>query len=144
MAAQDGVDRFIASTHGVNSEGLRVDLRAGRHRFAADEPPSAGGEDAGPNPFGLLASGLIACTAITTRMYADRKGWPLEEIKVDVRVTESDDGSPTVHRRIRLVGDLDDDQRRRLAEVAERTPVTLAIRDGLPIETTYREGPSEA
>lgn len=141
MAAQDGVDRFIASAHGVNGQGLRVDLRAGRHRFLADEPPSAGGEDEGPNPFGLLASALIACTAITTRMYADRKEWPLEEIKVDVRVTESEDGPPTVHRRVRLVGDLDDDQRRRLAEVAERTPVTLAIRDGLPIETVHRQEP---
>lgn len=142
MTAQDADGRFIASTHGVNGEGLRVELRAGRHRFVADEPPSAGGEDEGPNPFGLLASGLIACTAITTRMYADRKGWPLEEIKVDVRVTETEDGPPTVHRRVRLVGDLDEEQRRRLAEIAERTPVTLAIRDGLPIETTYREGPA--
>lgn len=140
MPPHDADGRFLTSAHGSMHEGLRVDLRVGRHRLVADEPPTAGG-DAGPNPFGLLASGLIACTAITARMYAERKGWPLDEVHVDVRVTE-DDGAPRVHRRVRLVGDLDDGQRGRLAEIIERTPVTLAIRDGLPIQTTYRDDTS--
>lgn len=139
MSPSDVDRQFLTSAHGVTREGLRVDLRVGRHRLVADEPPSGGGEDAGPTPFGLLASSLIACTATTARMYAARKGWDLEEIKVDVRITEDDGDVPTVHRRVRLDGDLDDAQRQRLAEIIERTPVTLAIRDGLPIETTYRD-----
>lgn len=139
MTSGDGGGRLLTSAHGVSEAGLRVDLRVGRHRLTSDEPPSIGGEDAGPNPFGLLASGLIACTAITARMYADRKGWPLEEIQVDVRITETDEGTREVNRRVRLSGDLDDAQRARLSEIIERTPVTLAIKDGLPIETTYRD-----
>ena len=56
---------------------------AGRHTLTADEPVAAGGADAGPAPFAYLLSGLIACTAITLRMYADRKGWALRRVTVD-------------------------------------------------------------
>src|ERR1700736_2026281 len=57
-----------------------VDIRAGKHKFVADEPPGGGGDDAGPSPFGLLLSSLGACTAITLRMYCERKQWALGEI----------------------------------------------------------------
>src|ERR1700737_4536164 len=61
----------------------RVQLRAGAHQMVADEPATNGGGDAGPSPFGLLLSGLAACTATTLRMYAERKGWTLAAIEVD-------------------------------------------------------------
>lgn len=127
---------FITSAHAVSEEGIRVDLRVGRHQLVSDEPPPEGTGE-GPTPYGLLAAALIACTSITARMYADRKGWSLGEIKVDVRMIEDGDGPPVLRRQVRFSGDLDDDQRGRLAEIIEKTPVTRAVRHGLPLETTY-------
>ena len=69
----------------------RVDLQTGDHQLVADEPTTNGGGDVGPSPFGLLLSGLAACTATTLRMYADRKGWALTTLEVDVRYTVTDD-----------------------------------------------------
>jgi len=114
----------------------RVDLRAGRHQLTADEPVVAGGGDLGPSPFGLLVGALAACTATTLRMYAARKGWELTMIEVDVRYDVGDDGRGVIERTITLPSDLSPEHRAGLAEVAERTPVTLAIRAGTPITTT--------
>ena len=126
----------LGSVTGV-SEGphWRVDLRSARHNLVSDEPEPDGG-DAGPAPFSLWLSGLAACTASTLRMYSDRKGWPLE--RVEVRLTYQ---APSVkelgevHRSIKLIGPLDEAQRARLAEIAEKTPVTKAVKAGVPIHT---------
>jgi putative redox protein len=120
----------------------RADLRAGAHELIADEPAAVGGGDLGPTPFGFVMSGLVACTAITVRMYAERKGWDLASIDVDVRYNLADDGHPSIDRTITLAGNLSGDQRERLAEIAERTPVTLALRGGTPITTTFRPAPA--
>src|SRR6187200_1407130 len=80
-----------------------VDIRAGHHAVVADEPPGGGGEDAGPSPFALLLSGLAACTVITLRMYAERKGWPLEGI--DARLTYAAGSSGGhIDRQLRFIG----------------------------------------
>jgi putative redox protein len=71
-------EKIADATATIGTDRYHVDLQAGRHGLAADEPAEHGGADTGPPPFGLLLSGLGACTAITLRMYADRKGWPLE------------------------------------------------------------------
>jgi putative redox protein len=107
------------------------------HELVADEPIDAGGGDLGPTPFGLLASSLAACTAITLRMYAVRKRWQLSSIDVDVRYDLNDDNELSIARLITLPVDLPDEQRERFAEIAERTPVTLAIRGGTPIRTRF-------
>lgn len=112
-----------------------VDLRAGRHALQADEPPSVGGGGAAPGPFALVLSGLVACTAITLRMYAQRKGWPLADVAVDARMARSGDAH-SVERRITLHGPLDDSQRARLLEISEKTPVTKLVRAGAAIHTT--------
>jgi len=112
-----------------------VDLRAGKHRLVADEPASQGGADAGPGPFSLLLSGLAACTAITLRMYARRKGWNLASIDVDAQIFRHGSTS-RIDRRISLQGDLDDAQRSRLLEMSEKTPVTLTLKGGIDIRTT--------
>ena len=130
--------RQLTSAHGVSRDGLQTELRLGRHRLVSDEPMESGGQDAGPSPIGYLAASLVACTTMTVRMYARRKGWQLDEVRVDVRAIE-EAGATTLRRRVRLSGDLDRSQRRRIAAVVERTPMTVAIRDGLPIETTYRD-----
>lgn len=115
-------------------EGYTTDIRAGNHGLTADEPESVGGNDLGPCPYSLLMSSLGACTSMTLRMYADRKGWPLKSIKVhlkhgkihakDCENCETAMGKiDRIERVIELDGDLDDAQRQRLLEIADRCPV---------------------
>lgn len=113
-----------------------VKVRAGHHTLVADEPVSAGGGDAGASPFGLLLSSLGACTAITLRMYTERKKWPLAGIHVRLAYRWEGD-APHIDRDLTLKG-LDADQRARCAEIAEKTPVTRALKHGITIKTTLR------
>lgn len=106
-----------------------------QHSLSADEPLRLGGADAGPAPFDLLVSALGACTAITLKMYAAKKGWPLESLDVRLEYIGSGD-TPRIERVLVPAGPLDEAQRLRLADVAERTPVTLAIKNGVTINTT--------
>jgi putative redox protein len=131
------VAHAVGST-GSTAPAFRVDLRVGAHQLVADEPAAAGGGDVGPTPFGLVLSGLAACTAMTLRMYAARKGWELTTIVVDVRYDVADDERGAIERTITVPFDVPAEQRDRLADIAERTPVTLAIRGGTPITTTFR------
>lgn len=135
--AADGsaFQRVAAAVATSTGENYRVEIRAGRHHLTADEPQVVGGADTGPAPFGLLLSALGACTAITLRMYAERKGWPLSDVRVRLGYEKSSTAN-RVTRRITLMGDLDDKQRARLLDIAERTPVTLALRNGVPIDTS--------
>ena len=116
----------------VKPYGVRID--AGGHALRGDEPVDHGGADSGPTPFGLLLSGLGACTAITLRMYAERKGWPLAGVDVTLTYIVKDQNTRWIDRLITLHG-VDDDQRAKLAEVAEKTPVTKAVRAGTEIRT---------
>jgi putative redox protein len=127
------------ATATLGPSGYTAALRAGGHELTADEPESKGGADAGPTPLGLLLASLAACTAITLRMYAERKGWALTGIRVDTRFA-ADDPAPDgrIERFLHLDGDLDDDQRARLAEIAERTPVSSIVAEGRQIFTTVR------
>ncbi|MES2058100.1 MAG: OsmC family protein [Pseudomonadota bacterium] len=111
-----------------------VAIEAGHHRLTADEPVKLGGQGAGPAPFDLLLSALGACTAATLKMYAERKGWPLEGLDVDLTLIRNDQGD-RIERRLHPKGPLDAAQRAKLADVAERTPVTLAIKNGVMINT---------
>jgi putative redox protein len=121
--------------------GYAQAIHAGHHQLAADEPKSNGGSDSGPAPYALLLSGLGACTAITLRMYADRKGWPLGEIHVRLSMLKSRDGRERIERVITFGAALSDDQRARLGEIAGKTPVTRTISAGAPITTTIIEQP---
>jgi putative redox protein len=129
-------ERVADATARIGTDRYHVDIQTGRHALAADEPAENGGAETGPAPFGLLLSGLSACTAITLRMYADRKGWPLEGVDVRLAYTVKDRATRWIDRQITLRGPLEDDQRARLAEVAEKTPVTRAVRAGTEIRTT--------
>lgn len=122
------VSAAIASTR------YRVTIAAGPHQIIADEPVSLGGQGDGPAPFELLLSALGACTAATLKMYAERKKWPLDSLTVDLTILRGEDGDQ-IERILHVHGSLDEAQRARLADVAERTPVTLAIKSGLKIET---------
>jgi putative redox protein len=123
-----------AAAH-VGTARYAVDIETGGHRLVGDEPVAAGGADAGASPFGLVLSGLGACTAITLKMYAERKGWMLTGVAVELAYRREGD-TAHIDRDVRVEGDLDDAQRARLAEIAEKTPVTLALRAGTEIRTT--------
>ena len=133
--------RHVARAVGVTSASApqwRVELEAGAHHLVADEPTNMSGGDAGPTLFGLLLCGLAACTATTLRLFAGRKGWHLAAIEVNVVYNLADDERTSIVRTITVPSELRDDQRARLADVAERTPVTMAIRTGTPITTSIR------
>ncbi|HKP55353.1 MAG TPA: OsmC family protein [Polyangiales bacterium] len=122
-----------------SAQGLRVEIQNGRHRLTADEPVSAGGGDAGPSPYQLLLSSLAACTAMTLRMYADRKGWTLGNIHVDLELhKDGEDSTGTIKRVLSFSAPLSEEQRQKLAAIAEKTPVTRTVRAGAPIATEIR------
>ena len=116
--------------------GVRID--SGGHDLRGDEPVSHGGGDTGPAPFGLLLAGLGACTSITLRMYAERKQWPCTGADIELSYVVVDRSTRWIDRKITLRGPLDDDQRAALAGIAEKTPVTNAVRAGTEIRTTLR------
>lgn len=111
------------------------EIRAGRHTLRADEPVTSGGTDTGPDPYALLLSALGACTSMTIRMYADRKGWPLTGITVRLSQgkiyardcadceTRDDSRIDAIEREIELTGALSEEQRQRLLAIAEKCPV---------------------
>ena len=119
----------------IGTRNYEVSLVAGHHSLNADEAVEAGGQDIGPAPHELLCAALGACTAITLRMYAKRKDWQLRSVHVDVYL-ELQGQKRAVTRKLRLDGDLDQTQRARLADIAERTPVTLTLKQGVMITTT--------
>jgi len=126
-------------------------IRAGRHHLTADEPVSSGGLDRGPSPYDLLLASLGACTAMTLRLYAEHKTLPLERITVSLhhhRIHADDCASCTesatgrvdrIERRIRVEGDLDDVQRTRLLEIANRCPVHRTLEGEKEIVTLLAE-----
>ena len=118
-------------------------IRAGHHVLLADEPAALGGADAGPAPYAFVLSGLGACTAITLRMYAERKGWELGEVGVDL-VMLRDGDAERIERTIRIAGAITEEQRARLAEIAEKTPVTKTIKRGTMIATSFVPTPGQA
>lgn len=129
----------------ADAEGFLQDVNAGPiHHVLADEPLAYGGTNRGMSPYGFLSAGLGACTSMTIRMYARRKGWPLEHVSVDVchdkvhaqdAETGSGDKIDTWRRRIRLTGPLDATQRQRLLEIADKCPVHRTLEKSSKVET---------
>ena len=128
--------RAIATFSGTN---YSTEVRCGRHTVTADEPTTRGGQDVGPSPSDLLSIALASCTAMTLRMYAERKQWPLDGIEVEVDLHRAADKSTAMDRVLRLRGPLSAEQRTRLADIAERTPVTLTLKSGAQIRTAVEE-----
>ena len=121
----------------IGATNYLVAITAGHHELKADEGIALGGKDVGPAPYELLCAALCACTAITLRMYAERKQWPLRSLHVSAHFKRSGN-EQEIRRVLKFEGELDDAQRARLADIAERTPVTLTLKQGLPIVTTVK------
>ena len=126
---------MVQAKASIGTTNYAVSITAGHHQLNADESVKLGGKDTGPAPYELLCSALGACTAITLRMYAERKGWPLRGLDVDVRF-EWKSGEGAIARVLSFEGELNNDQRARLADIAERTPVTLTLKQGVVITTS--------
>jgi uncharacterized OsmC-like protein len=128
----------------VGKTGFHTNLHSGSHHLVADEPSSVGGADRGPTPYEYLLTALGSCTAMTLRVYADRKGWPLESAVVHLRSTRSHEKDCSecvdhkvdighIDRRLELEGPLTEEQRTRLAEIADRCPVKQTLERGIVV-----------
>jgi len=118
------------------SEGkFQQAVNVGPHRLTGDEPTDVGGDDRGPSPFEFVFAGLGTCTSMTVKMYADRKGWPLKSVNVEVSGDKRDDGAFVFKRSITLDGDLNEEQRARLLDIANKCPVHKMLSGKIAIET---------
>ena len=119
----------------------QVEARVGDAAFLIDEPVAAGGLGSGPNPYNLISAAVGACTTMTIRLYANRKGWPLARVQVAVKHSRADLNARDVFQmEIALEGNLDDVQRARLMEIAERCPVHLTLARGADVRAMLMPG----
>ena len=152
MTTHHETGQSTASTEGTvivtetGSGTYTQQIAAGHHELVSNEPRPIG-DDAGPTPYDLLLAGLGACTSMTVRMYADRKGWPLERVRVTLRHSRihakdcADCETSTgwighIDRGVELSGELDDSQRQRLLHIAERCPVHQTLTSEVRIATS--------
>jgi len=149
IAAQPAADTRITARTGPG--GYLTEILANRHSLLADEPVQVGGTDEGPTPFDLLVAALGACTSMTLRMYADRKGWPLEAATVRLKhekihaseceACEIKEGMlDRIEREIEIEGPIDSDQKQRLLQIADRCPVHRTLTSEVEIRTRLKDG----
>ena len=147
-APPSGAPEGVVRVTEADPDGFLQDIQSGPHHHAlADEPERLGGTDRGMSPYGFVAAGLGACTSMTIRMYARRKGWPLAHVEVEVthdklHAEDADEAGAgqakkvdVFRRTIRLEGDLDEAQRARLLEIADRCPVHRTLEQSSRVET---------
>ena len=151
----------MASVTVLSEEAYRQEITAGPHRLLADEPVSAGGTDTGPDPYQLLLAALGACTSITMRMYAERKGWDLRTVRVElnqeqIHAADCADCEATegrldhIEKRIYVSGDLSSEQTAQLLQIAQRCPINLTLQrevsmdDAIELEIDSDHFPGQA
>lgn len=123
----------------IGAELYKTEINSATHTMISDEPESAGGMDLGFAPNELLASSLAACTCITLRMYANRKGWELTDVKVEVTLdTDPIENKTKIIRDIQLFGDLDNDQIARLLNIANKCPIHKILSNTIEISTILK------
>lgn len=134
----------------LGEEGFTTDIMVRKHALTADEPESVGGNDFGPSPYELVSAGLGACTAMTLQMYARRKKWDLKEVTVHLEhykdyaedMTNTEDSKSKIDhfdRVIELEGDLDDDQKKRLLEIANKCPVHRTLHSDIKVNSVLKK-----
>jgi uncharacterized OsmC-like protein len=129
-----------------DAAGFAQEIVVGPHRLTADEPIEAGGRDTGPSPYDLLLAALGSCTSMTVSLYARAKKWPLESVTVnlrhskihaaDCRDCETKEGKiDRIEREIHFAGTLDQEQRKKLLEIADKCPVHRTLHSEIDIQT---------
>lgn len=142
----DGTEQGVATVRG-GAHGFAQEITAGRHRLTADEPVSAGGTDLGLGPYDLLLAALGACTSMTIALYARRNSWQLSGVTVRLRHSRihADDCAECetkqgmldrIEQEVALPGELTDQQRRKLLEIANKCPVHRTLASEINIRTT--------
>ena len=127
------------------------DITVGPHKLQADEPSDVGGGDAAPTPYELLLAALGACTSITVQMYAERRRWPLEGVHVELSYAKvhADDCASCdtevrtierIEREISLLGDLSEEQRQRLMDIADKCPLHRTLTSQIEVRTRQIAG----
>lgn len=134
----------------ANAEGFTTRMKVGNHYLVSDEPQDVGGNDAGPSPYEFLSAGLAACTAMTLQLYAKRKNWPLEMVRVHTRYgkihaedcercEEEESRIDTFERILELQGPLSASQRERLLDIANKCPVHRTLSGKIQVLTKLEE-----
>jgi putative redox protein len=126
-------------TASIGKEHYNTTLTYGAHAFFVDELPENGGKDTGPSPSGLIASSLASCTAITLRMYADRKGYDVEKIDVKVALTRKDESGIShslFEQKIFVTGNISESERKRLLEIADKCLIHKTLKGEITITST--------
>lgn len=123
------------TTASSSSTTYRTEIRNEQHTLTADEPLSLGGGDTGPTPDSLLEAALASCTAITLRMYANRKEWPITGIHVTVQLERKEAKSIFI-RNIQIEGAIDETQKQRLLQIAQACPVSKTLQGEIGVSTT--------
>ena len=142
----EAVEEGVVTVRG-SAEGFAQEITAGRHRLIADEPVPVGGTDRGPGPYDLLLAALGACTSMTVTLYARRKVWRLTDVTVRLRHSrihaedcaecETQEGMlDRIEREITLGGDLTDEERAKLLEIANKCPVHRTLTSEIDIRTS--------
>jgi putative redox protein len=133
----------------IGPDGFRTELEIRTHGLIADEPVTLKGTDRGPTPYEYLLGALGSCMVMTLRIYADRKGWPLEGVEVRLRTARSHEkdcedcekapvGITRIERRLDLFGPLSEEQRARLLQIADRCPVKQTLERGVQVVNANR------
>ncbi len=118
----------------ISKERYKTEVQTGNHHLVVDEPESAGGKDLGPTPIQLLEAAIASCSTITMRMYADRKGWDVEDIEVSVEYRKDPHSRESIMaKNIEIKGNLEDKQIQRLIEIGGRCPVIKLVADNVKI-----------
>lgn len=131
---------MVKVSSAIGQQDYKVDIKAeGGTTLVSDEPVSNGGHNLGPSPKELLAAALAACTSITVKMYATRKGWDLQDIYIDVDLDRLDGENKTViNRTIRFTGNLDETQKARLTAIANACPVHKILTNPIQVTTNVQ------
>ncbi|TKC09976.1 OsmC family protein [Pedobacter polaris] len=129
---------IITAITELDQSKYKTKVYAGGHLIYADEPTELGGTDEGMSPGALLLASLGSCTAITIRMYADRKEIPLEAIKIDLAICKEEEMSKetTITRKIEFLGPITQEQRERLVVIADKCPIHKLLSNPIKILTS--------
>jgi putative redox protein len=120
----------------IGKDHYKTEITTDAHKFLVDEPSDIGGTDLAPSPGDFLRTSLASCTAITLRMYIDRKGWNVDKIEVKVHTEEVDDKT-IFHTSIDITGEVDPDQRKRLIQIAKKCPIHKLLTNPIDVKTEF-------